>query len=100
MTSDPEKPLVVPQPTRTNPFRKKRKLVPLAIEEARRQGAISALAFLLLGGRDAAVEFLNTENLALGGRPIAIATRSSAGYATVERDIRSRSALPDAQHGG
>ena len=36
-------------------FRRSR--VPFALEDARRQGDISQLAFLLLGGRDAAIAF-------------------------------------------
>src|SRR3546814_10657924 len=76
---------------RTNPFRRNRNITPLAPERAQRQGAISALAFQLLGGREAALDFLNTENKPLGGRPIADATQSAAGYACVEREIRSQS---------
>jgi len=89
MTSDRQQP--APAPTRTNPFRRKRNFAPLAPQEAQRQGAISTLAFQLLGGRDPALDFLNAENAPLGGRPIAIATQSSAGYAVVEREIRARS---------
>lgn len=83
----------------TNPFRRNRKVTPLAPAGAQRQGAISALAFRLLGGRDAALDFLNTENEPLGGRPIAIATQSEAGYARVEQEIRSRSAVLAPSHG-
>lgn len=78
-------------PSRTNPFRKKRSFAPIAPEDMQRQGAISGLAFQLLGWRDPALDFLNSENAALGGRPIAIATQSIAGYAAVEREIRARS---------
>jgi hypothetical protein len=78
-------------PSRTNPFRNKRSFAPLAQEDRQRQGAISGLAFQLLGGRDPALDFLNSENAALGGRPIAIATQSISGYAAVEREIRARS---------
>jgi hypothetical protein len=73
---------------------------PLAPHDAERQGAISALAFQLLGGRDPALDFLNTENGLLGGRPIAIATQSDAGYASVEREIRSRSVSGSATRAG
>lgn len=90
MTPDPKQTRAAPANMRTNPFRRNRK-VPLAPHDAQRQGAISALAFQLLGGRDPALDFLNTENGLLGGRPIAIATQSDAGYASVEREIRSRS---------
>src|SRR3546814_16598519 len=57
---------------RTNPFRRNRNIAPLGPESAQRQGAISALAFQLLGGRDAALDFLNIENRPLGGRQIAV----------------------------
>lgn len=99
MTSDREKTVQASQPSRTNPFRRKRNFAPLAPLEVQRQGAISALAFQLLGGRDAALDFLNTENGSLGGRPLAIATQSMAGYAAVEQAIQSLSASPDNQHG-
>lgn len=85
---------------RTNPFRGNRRATPLAPEAAQRQGAISALAFRLLGGRDPALHFLNTDNALLGGRPLAVATRGEAGYASVEREIRSLSILPVDRHAG
>lgn len=69
-------------------FRRNR--VSFALEDARRQGDISQLAFLLLGGRDAAIAFLNAENDELGGRPIALATASAEGYEHVAATIRAR----------
>lgn len=99
MTPDREKPIPGPRAVRTNPFRRKRSFKPLAPQEAERQGAISTLAFQLLGGRDPALNFLNTDNRPLGGRPITIATQSKAGYAAVERAIHSLSVLPGNQHG-
>lgn len=95
MTPNPKDTHPASPPSRTNPFRKKRSFTPLAPEDAQRQGAISGLAFRLLGGRDPALDFLNSENAALGGRPIAIATQSVAGYAAVEREIRTRSRRRD-----
>lgn len=100
MTSEQDKPRTASASARTNPFRRNRKVTPLAPEDAQRQGAISALAFQLLGGRDAALDFLNTEDATLRGRPIAVATRSDAGYASVERELRARSLVRDASHGG
>jgi len=94
-----DKPRTALASARTNPFRRNRKVTPLASEDAQRQGAISALAFQLLGGRDAALDFLNTEDAILSGRPIAVATRSEAGYANVERELRARSLVRDAPHG-
>jgi hypothetical protein len=77
-----------PARTRTNNyFRKKR--TPLARDDAKRQGDISQLAFLTMGGRDAAVEFLNSENAALGGRPLALATASAEGFEQVAAAIRA-----------
>jgi hypothetical protein len=52
-------------------------------DNARRQGAITRLAFQLLG-RDGAIEFLNQDNAELGGRPLDLATTSEAGCASVE----------------
>lgn len=99
MTLDRSQSRAAPVSARTNPFGRNRRVTPLAPEGAQRQGAISALAFQLLGGRDAALDFLNTENEPLGGRPIAVATQSAAGYACVEREIHSRSAVAGAPHG-
>lgn len=89
----------MPTRARTNPFRRRRSFAPLA-PQARRQGAISTLAFQLLGGRDPALAFLNGECSELLGRPIAIATLSDAGYAIVEREIRSRAMTVGARHAG
>lgn len=100
MTSDRSQSGAAPVITRSNPFRRNRTVTPLPPQEAQRQGAISALAFQLLGGREPALDFLNTENALLGGRPIAVATRSKAGYVSVEREIRSRSVVPGDRHDG
>ncbi|HWV61675.1 MAG TPA: antitoxin Xre/MbcA/ParS toxin-binding domain-containing protein [Sphingopyxis sp.] len=79
-----------PTPTkgRSNSFFRKSR-VPFALEDARRQGDISQLAYLVMGGRDAAVAFLNAENEELGGRPIALATASAEGYEHVVAAIRA-----------
>ncbi|WP_293647478.1 antitoxin Xre/MbcA/ParS toxin-binding domain-containing protein [Sphingopyxis sp. RIFCSPHIGHO2_12_FULL_65_19] len=75
-------------------FRPKR--TPLPRDDARRQGNISSLAFLTMGGRDPALAFLNEENPALGGRPLALATASAEGYARVADAIRAWSPGPAA----
>ncbi|MBS1239865.1 MAG: hypothetical protein H6R45_571 [Proteobacteria bacterium] len=54
----------------------------------KRQGAITQLAFQLLGGRDGAMAFLNGDNAALKGRPLDLATASEEGYTSVEAAIR------------
>ena len=60
--------------------------IPLAPDHAARQGAITQLAFLVLG-RERAIEFLNVEHVGLGGRPLALATESAAGRASVEAEL-------------
>ena len=58
---------------------------PLPPAEARRQGDISQLAYLKMGGRDPAIAFLNNAHDTLGGRPLDIATasvRASSVFAT------------------
>lgn len=54
--------------------------------EARRQGAITRLAFQLLG-RERAISFLNGENASLGGRPLDLALSSDEGCAGVEAEL-------------
>ncbi|NTZ41963.1 DUF2384 domain-containing protein [Altererythrobacter sp. SALINAS58] len=63
-------------------WRRRPKSFPIPAAEAERQGAITRLAFLLLG-KDAAIAFLNTEHSGLGGRPLDLATGSPAGESEV-----------------
>ena len=58
----------------------------LAPADARRQGEITRLAFLLLG-RDAAIAFLNTAHAGLGGRPLDLAIASDEGRNSVEAEL-------------
>lgn len=58
----------------------------LPADSAKRQGKVTHLAFLLLG-RDAAIEFLNSDNAALGARPIDLAIASNGGLASVEAEL-------------
>jgi hypothetical protein len=85
----------VPAKTRSNGFFRKQR-TPLARDDARRQGDISQLAYLTMGGRDPAIAFLNAEHPALGGRPLAIATASAEGYARVAGIIRAFAPSADA----
>jgi hypothetical protein len=62
------------------------KSAPIPHEQAARQGAITSLAFLVLGP-ERAIAFLNADNAALGGRPLALATASEAGHANVEAEL-------------
>lgn len=77
-----------PARARTNTYFRKNR-TPLARDDAKRQGDISQLAFLTMGGRDPAVAFLNSENAELGGRPLALATASAEGYEQVAAAIRA-----------
>lgn len=79
-------------------WKRRPKTVPIPRDQAARQGAITTLAFLVLG-RERAIAFLNDEHAALGGRPLALATASAAGHASVEAELgrmkfRQSDALP------
>lgn len=69
---------------------------PLPREKAKRQGDITSLAFLHLGGRDGAMAFLNNIDADLGGRPLDIAMASEDGAQRV-REAILRLASPTAQ---
>lgn len=69
-----------------NNFRKRFNGPRLSPEEADRQGRISWLAFDKLGQVNA-IAFLNTHDEGLGGRPLDIAIKDNAGFATVEAAI-------------
>ncbi|WP_086437687.1 hypothetical protein [Altererythrobacter xiamenensis] len=61
---------------RNPPFR-------LTATASRRQGETTRMAIMVLG-REAAIEFMNTHDEALGGRPIDLAIASDEGRARVE----------------
>jgi hypothetical protein len=65
---------------------RKRDVPKISSDQARRQGQITHTAFLLLG-RERAIEFLNGDNLSLGGRPIELAIASEEGCAGVEGEL-------------
>jgi hypothetical protein len=60
-------------------------------DKARRQGDITSLAFLHLGGRDGAMAFLNNVDAELEGRPLDIAIASKEGCEMVRQMIMRRS---------
>lgn len=62
------------------------KLPHLPVDQARRQGEITRLAFLVLG-RETAIDFLNTAHVGLGGRPLDLAIASDQGRNSVEAEI-------------
>lgn len=59
----------------------------LTAQAAQRQGAVTRLAFSLLG-RDGAIEFLNSADEDLGGRPIYLALESDEGLRSVEARLK------------
>jgi uncharacterized protein (DUF2384 family) len=78
---------VAPPPTARR-MRFRRSGAGLSPDAARRQGEITHLAFLVLGGRDAAVEYLNLPDTRLGGRPLDVAIASAEGAARVTQAIK------------
>lgn len=56
---------------------------------SRRQGETTRMAMLLLG-REAAIEFMNTHDESLGGRPIDLAIASDEGRSRVELALSDR----------
>ncbi|MDE8652995.1 hypothetical protein [Novosphingobium album (ex Liu et al. 2023)] len=60
----------------------------LAVDAAKRQGTVTRLAFDLLGGKDQAIAYLNTDRATLGGRPLDLAIASREGLTAVENDMR------------
>ena len=90
MSGEPE------APAKVNHWRRRPKTAPIPPDQAARQGEITRLAFLLLG-RERAIEFLNSDHPALGGRPLDLATASEAGRASVEAELgRMNYRQPDA----
>jgi hypothetical protein len=80
-------PVSQPKPTsREGQWRRRSNAPRMPADEAMRQGDITHLAFRLLG-KDRAIAFLNSEHVALGGRPIALATQSKAGNETVRAEL-------------
>ena len=79
------------RPTR-KPFRKRFTENRLSPESAARQGRITMLAWEKLGGTDAAREFLNSFDEALGVRPLDLAVASTEGLDAVEKAIAERAA--------
>jgi hypothetical protein len=77
-----------PTPIRRKMFVKANTVPKLSPERAKRESLITHLACSLLADPVEAIAFLNRDNESLGGRPLAVATRSAAGYAAVEEAIR------------
>lgn len=73
-----------PRPQRRAFFNREMKISP---DQARRQGLITHLAFVLLG-QEEAIRFLNTHNASLGARPLDLAIADATGYSTVENAVQ------------
>jgi hypothetical protein len=81
-----------PEPAR--PSRHWRKPAsPLSQQTTQRQGLITNLVFAHLGGRDAAIAFLNAHHDGLGAKPLDLAGASAEGYQAVEREVLRLAAL-------
>jgi len=63
-------------------------------ENVRRESLITQLAFTLLGGRDGAIAFLNSFDLALGETPLHVASASAAGYSIAHAQLLRCARLP------
>ncbi|HVR90474.1 MAG TPA: hypothetical protein VHG29_05215 [Novosphingobium sp.] len=87
--AEPETPDAKP---RVFAFRKRYNAPKLSADEAKRQGEITQLAFLTLGGRDGALAFLNQPHAELAGRPIDLAIADADGFARVRLALEARSA--------
>lgn len=101
MSGQPEQPEPSEQPEKRSGmmrFKPNRKLRRFPAEIARRQSGVTELAFLLLG-RDKALDFLNGEHAALGGKPIDLAG-SEQGCAKVEIELRQMTCRAVASGGG
>lgn len=88
--SDVAPPPVAKRPTQR--FRRSADTVRLSEDQKRRQGSVAQSAWLVLGGRDAAVEFLNAHDDTLGGRPIDVAIESDGGLGRVVEMLEARAA--------
>ena len=83
MLSNPTKPT---EPVSAGRPKPSARLTPAA---SRRQGDVTRLAILILG-RETAIEFMNTHDEALGGRPIDLAIVSDEGRSRVELALSDR----------
>lgn len=94
MSSEPrvDAPALTTEKPRNMRFRPRHNQPLLPRDGVKRQGAISTLAFQLIG-KEAAIAFLNTDHSGLGGRPLALATESAEGLAAVEAELRRLAAL-------
>lgn len=68
-------------------LRSRAKAFPLSDVALDRRGEITRLAFVRLGGRDGAMDFLNTFHAGLECRPLDLATSSSLGFSRVRDEI-------------
>ncbi|PJG45877.1 hypothetical protein CAF53_16635 [Sphingobium sp. LB126] len=59
----------------------------ISADQARRQGLITHLAFVLLG-QEEAIRFLNIHNASLGARPLDLAIADPEGYSRVENAVQ------------
>lgn len=75
---------------KVNRFRKRYDTVRLSPDAAQRQGKAATLAWESFRDSEAAKQFLNTHDDALGGRPIDLAVASPEGLEAVAQFLASR----------
>lgn len=89
------------QPTTAAPralrFRRAQIGPKLTRDQSRRQSAVATPAWQMLDGRDEIAAFLNTDDVALGGRPLDLAIASDEGFNRVETALRERAAAQGRQ---
>ena len=88
---DPEQP-AAPKKPEFKRFRAKFNALKLTPDQANRQGQVARNAWAALGDREAVMQFLNTHDEALGGRPLDLAVESAEGLSAVERAMTERAA--------
>jgi len=70
---------------------------PIPDENVKRESRITQLAFTLLGGRDSALAFLNSFDIALGATPLHLAGASADGYSAVHAQLLRRAPISQSE---
>jgi hypothetical protein len=90
LVGSPEAAIEPAKPRR--PFHPRKARVAMPVDAATRQGRAAMFAWEVLSDGEAVRLFLNTHDADLGGRPIDIATASTAGLAQVEAAVTRKGA--------
>ncbi|MEI9926652.1 MAG: antitoxin Xre/MbcA/ParS toxin-binding domain-containing protein [Sphingomonas sp.] len=90
MSTEPDPAVPADDKPKVNRFRRRFDSVRLSPDAAARQGRAATLAWETFGNRERMIEFLNTHDAALGGRPIDLAVASAEGLHAVEQLLAAR----------